>query len=328
MKKCSSQFEQISYLVLEANSHCNLSCPSCNRAELESQGLRQPKHLQAAELIQILDTFKNCKVDTVKFQWLSEPMLHPNYDELCRLIRERFPKAFVIIATNLQYDPLKTPFFKTLPLVDMVYLSIDGVGAIYEQARKGATYHKLLLSLKSIQENVSAEVRAQKLFVNFIATDHNSCQLPDIYNLKDRYGLAGVRINLAQNWSVNSSRDGQFSSGTVDVLKNYAQDIKGVGGWEYRDCFWPYNGVTIDVFGDVRMCVIKTDTKPVANIFRDDFQKVYNESLVYLNARSALENNVAPEGCESCSYKSLSPVLEQIFEDRKSSGPRAKVVDL
>ena len=158
-------FSQISYLMVEANSTCNLHCTTCNRDELVEKGFRPNKNLNSEEFQQILEQLKNCPIDTVKFEGISEPMMHPKFDELCEVLRNYFPTAFVIIATNLQYNLQKVPFLSTLPLVDMVYLSIDGIEDRYEKARVGARYSKLLKSLDDIKTLVPLSARKNKLHI-------------------------------------------------------------------------------------------------------------------------------------------------------------------
>lgn len=290
-----------------------MACKHCNRSKLEADGFRQPKILSVDELRQILDQFKSCPIDSIKFEGLSEPMLHPKFDVLSAVLREYFPKAFVIIATNLQYKLERTPFTRTLPYVDMVYLSIDGIGSTYETLRAGASYEKLLSSLAAIRQLVDAEARARKLYVNFTACEANYRELPRIYELKDEYGLAGVRINLAQNWNESELNSHRVDEQMIEFLKGYRNDVKGVGGWDYKDCFWPYSGVIVDVFGDVRQCVINTSMKPIGNVFRDGIEKIFNTAPELVKARELLARNEAPEACRTCDYKHLGPTLSRIL---------------
>lgn len=312
--------------MLEANSGCNLACLHCNRKELEAAGLRSPKNLTAEELRFILEQFKGCALDSIKFEGLSEPMLHPAFDRLAAILRGYFPEAFVIIATNLNYKLERTPFLATLPSVDMVYLSIDGVRATYEKLRCGASFEKLLSSLDAIERLVDAETRAKKLFINFTATEANYRELPEIYGLREKYGLAGVRINLAQNWNEHERNANRFSAEMLEFLKSYRSDVKGVPTWDYKDCFWPFNGMIIDVYGDVRQCVINTSMKPIGNVFRQPAREIFNSSRVLAESREALDANRAASPCRTCDYKLLGPALGEILGSSLGVRPRAKVL--
>lgn len=309
-------FASIRYLMIEANSACNLACQFCNRPRLESQGLRKQKIVTPDEFEQLLKVFLQCPIDTIKFEGLSEPMLHPQFDRLCEQLRNCFPKAFIIVATNLQYRLERTPFLRMLPHVDMVYLSLDGVGETYERLRTGAKWHVAERTLSDIAQLVSAKERSQKLHINSTVTCDNVDQLQALYGLRDSFGLASVRINLAQNWNEDELNALVVDEQMLNHLRQYKQDVKGVGGWEFKECFWPFHGIVVDVFGDVRQCVINTSMTPLGNVFRDDIREVYNRGRQYEITRRMLQSNVPGPHCKTCDYAFLSPILEKLFEGK------------
>lgn len=309
----TTQFEQISYLMIETNSSCNLKCTWCNRERLVAEGHREPKNLTVDEFKGMLGHFKDCAIDTVKLEGISEPMLHPQFDQMAQALREQFPKAFVIIATNCQYNVSKTKFVQTIPFVDMVYLSVDGVRETFEKHRTGASFKKLINSFDQIKELVSTEDRKKKLYINFTATEENIQELPEIYQIADYYGFAGVRINLVQNWNEDEENHHVFSDKFLEIINHYKKDLKGVPGWEYDECFWPFAGIIVDVFGNFRQCIINTSQKPLGNVHTDDVKKIFNESSHYQNVRSQLSKNCAPESCVNCDYHHQSQLLQNIL---------------
>lgn len=306
-------FSNLSYLMIETNSACNLACLSCNRTRLVEKGWRNEKKVTIEQWRRMLDVFKDCPLEIIKVEGLSEPMLHPEFDELLKIVREYFPKAFVIIATNLQYNFLTSPFLKALPFVDMVYLSIDATGDLYEKLRFPGKWSVVKNWLDVMKQEVSIEDCQKKLHINFTVTEQNIGQLPAIYQLRNNYHLASVRINLAQDWNGDRANAHVFSPSFLSELKKYKADIKGVAGWNYRDCFWAYEGIIVDVFGDVRQCVINTSQQPLGNIFSDEISKVYNEGVHYKELRKKLSCNQPGEGCENCDYKFLAPKLESLL---------------
>lgn len=325
-KTKKDQFSQISYLMIEVNSFCNLKCAFCNREHLVELGWRNQKTLSVQEFKEALKVFQDCKLDTIKLEGLSEPMFHKEFDECAKVIKELFPNAFVIIATNLQYNIEKTPFEKTLPFVDMVYLSIDGTGEIYENAREGSKYPKLLRNLHWIKENIPSEVRATKLHINHVLTEYNFHQIEEMYRLKNEYNLASVRINLAQNWNEHESNTRDFNKELIEKVKEYKQDVRGIPNWDFKDCFWPYEGLIVDVFGDVRQCIINTSQKPLGNIYKDNIREIFNNSSHYKETRSCLSQNKAAANCENCDYKILAKPLKKVFgEDAINLEPRSFV---
>ena len=305
-------FSEITYLMLETNSTCNLACRFCNRPQLVEMGLRAKKIMSREEFHSLCTLFTQTRLDTIKLEGLSEPMMCPQFEWYAETLRSYFPEAFVIIATNLQYNLEKTPFVATLPFVDMVYLSIDGVGSAYEEARPGAKYERLLSSLADIKRLVPKEVRQQKLHINFVCSPYNYQTLPKMYEFKEEYDLASVRINLAQNWNEDEMNPLDFSQEMLDFLQPYKGDVKGVSGWEYNECFWPFAGMIVDVYGDFRQCIINTSQEALGNVFNDDVRAIFNESAHYREVRRTLQKNCAPHVCRNCDYNNLSPILQKL----------------
>ncbi len=320
----SKYFDKISYLMLETNSACNLHCTGCNRDKLVEMGKRTPKTLSNTELRQLLDRLKDCPIDTIKLQGLSEPMLNQDFSEQLVIIREYFPKAFLIMATNCQYYVDKSPFYLSLKHVDMVYLSISGIAENYEKFHRGGSYQKIIDFLESIYKKIHVIDRAKKIFINFVASEDNYKDLPQIYQLKEKYKLAGVRINLEQNWSGDEKNRNSYGPSFLNTLKKYQKDVMGVSSWEYRDCFWPYTGLYIDVYGDIRPCIINTSHDPVTNIFKEDCAEKYNNSEIFSDIRCQLSNNKAVPACINCDYHHLSHILQRIHLDNKRA-PRGFV---
>ena len=302
--------------MIETNSACNLDCRFCNRSELVAKGWREPKILALEEFQKSLAVFKDCPLDTIKIEGISEPFLHPQFDLMAAEVRNCFPNAFVIISTNLIYNLQKTAFLKTLEYVDMVYLSADGVGEKFEWSREGADWGKFIKSLDDICQNVSPEVRRKKLHLNFTCTEHNYQCLPELYKIKEERDLASVRINLAQNWSEDQENGHHFEEELLELLSAHGEDVKGVPSWQYSECFWPFQGLVVDVFGNMRQCIINTSQQPLGNIFTDDPRKIYNESQHYREVRKQLKNGCAAKSCRNCDYKHLGDYLVKILGER------------
>ena len=104
--------------------------------------------------------------------------------------------------------------------------------------------------METIKKSVSVEDRLNKLHFNFTLTPGNAKDLSAVYKLKDEYGLASVRLNLAQNWNEDQKNSIDFNSDLVSIAQKFKTDMKGVPNWKYDQCFWPHRGLTVDVFGN------------------------------------------------------------------------------
>jgi radical SAM protein with 4Fe4S-binding SPASM domain len=280
--------------------------------------MRDDKNLSLSEFKRNLDFFKNCPLEIIKLEGISEPMLHPQFHLMAEEVKRYFPKSFLIVATNCQYRLEKTSLIQTIPFVDMLYLSIDGTEDIYEKARTGSRWETLLRFLDDLVEKIDKESRIKKIWINFTATKDNYLELPKLYLLVENLNLAGVRINLAQEWNEDKKNAHFFPEEMIHFLQSYRRDIKGVSPWKYDQCFWPHNGAVIDVFGNLRQCIINTSQTPLMNIHQASISEFYNNSEHYKLTRENLKNNTPGKECKNCDYALLSPLLEKIFDGERN----------
>ena len=310
--------------MIETNSSCNLKCPTCNRERLKEMGMRPDKYLSLDEFKQNLSQFHGCPLEIVKLEGISEPMLHPEFHFMAEELRRAFPKAFVIVATNCQYNLTKTTFLKTIPFIDMFYLSIDGTEEIYEAARAGSTWPKLVKFLDDLKQHVDTKDLKEKMHINFTATQYNYSEIPKMYDLVDKYGLAGVRINLAQDWNEDRPNPNVFTDEMIEFMKQFKADIKGSSPWKYDQCFWPHEGAIVDVFGNLGQCIINTSQEALVNLHESSISEYYNESDHYIKTRESLKNNTPTKECQHCDYFHLAPVLKKIFDDEPTQNQPRK----
>ena len=92
--------DKITYAYLETTNYCNLDCSFCNRDEV----IGPLKHMSLEDWGKLLDGIKHHPIQEAKLMGMGEPMLHPQFDEVCRMFKEVFPNAKLIVATNCQYN--------------------------------------------------------------------------------------------------------------------------------------------------------------------------------------------------------------------------------
>ena len=312
--KFYDHFANLNYLVLEANSTCNLRCRFCPRQSLVEVGKRPLKIMTLDEYRSVLEQLKDCPLDAIKVHGLSEAMMVQNFDEYLKLIREYFPDVNITLVTNNQYKLDRSPLLRCIPLVDSVWLSIDGVGETLEYLRTGAKWERTLQFLEDLSQQVPEEVRKTKFHIQATISTINFREVPKIYELKEKYGLNSVRYNLAQEWKGEkvSEHDHGDNEEMIEFLKPFKEGLKGCAGWEFKDCFWPYEGIFIDAYGDVRHCIMNYTMEPIGNVFEGSIKTIYNENPAYVNARKSLAKNCPPDQCETCDYRHISATLKKI----------------
>ena len=263
----------------------------------------------------VLEKLKDQPIKEAKLMGLGEPFLHPKFSTVCKMFKDYFPNAFLIVATNCQYK-MNDNFKESLKYIDLLYLSIDGYKESYEKFRPPSKWSKLITFLDEIKKINRYGCR---ITCNYVVNTEN---IDDISKVKkhicDAYDLEELRLNIAQDWSEDKSLSNSdfisgYSSKQINFLKeNYSSNIKGKAPWIYSDCFWVNTGIYMTVEGNLKVCALNTDTESLGNIFKDPVEKILNSKKMN-EIRDGCNNNSPAKHCNNCSYKELSPILEKLI---------------
>ena len=90
----------ISYLRLSVTDRCDFRCQYCMAEEMTF--LPRSQVLSLEELARIAKVFVGLGVRKIRVTG-GEPFLHPQFSTICKMFKDYFPKAFLIVATNCQY---------------------------------------------------------------------------------------------------------------------------------------------------------------------------------------------------------------------------------
>tara|TARA_Y100000361_G_scaffold138542_1_gene140831 strand:+ start:449 stop:1363 length:915 start_codon:yes stop_codon:yes gene_type:complete len=301
--------DKITYAYLETTNYCNLDCSFCNRTDV----IGPLKHMSLEDWGKLLDGIKHHPIEEAKLMGMGEPMLHPQFDEICRMFKETFPKCKVIVATNCQYN-INDKFRESLKYIDMLYLSIDGYEENYERDRAPAKWKKLIRFLDQFE---SVDRHDCDVVVNYVVNAYNVYDIPKIDELRVNYDLGELRLNIAQIWDADTKMsDDVATSGytkhQLDYLKkNYGGKIMGKSKWDFKDCFWVNNAIYTTVEGNVKMCCMNTGAEPFGNLFENSIDEI-REMVDYQNVKRGCETNNPTSHCKNCSYKELTPILEYV----------------
>ena len=301
----------ITYAYIETTNYCNLQCSFCNRDEV----IGALQHMPLSKYRKMLDGLKHHPIKEAKLMGMGEPMLHPQFDEICKLFKEYFPNAFLIVATNCQYNigegrPLRERFQNALQYIDLLYFSIDGYDKSYERDRSPAKWSRLLSFLANFKD---IDRKGCKVTCNYVVNPQNVSDIQKVNNeIVNGYGLEELRLNIAQDWSENKSLPGGYTLDQIDYLrKSWKDNIKGKSQWDFSDCFWVEEGIYTTVEGHVKMCCMNTGAEPFGNLFESSIEEI-RESKDYKAVKSGCSTNKPTSHCKNCSYKELTPILTQI----------------
>ncbi len=301
--------DKITYAYLETTNYCNLDCSFCNRTDV----IGPLKHMSLEDWGKLLDGIKHHPIEEAKLMGMGEPMLHPQFDEVCRMFKEVFPKCKLIVATNCQYN-INDKFRECMKYIDMLYFSIDGYEKNYERDRAPAKWKKLIRFLDQFE---SVDRHECNVVVNYVVNAYNVYDIPKIDELRVNYNLGELRLNIAQIWDADTKMsDDVATSGytkhQLDYLKkNYGGKIMGKSKWDFKDCFWVNNAIYTTVEGHVKMCCMNTGAEPFGNLFENTIDEIRLMDD-YQNVKKGCQTNNPTSHCKNCSYKELTPILEYV----------------
>jgi len=303
--------QPITYAYIETTNFCNLQCSFCNRDEV----IGALQHMPLSKYRKMLDNLKHHPIKEAKLMGMGEPMLHPQFDEVCKIFKEYFPDAFLIVATNCQYNigkgrPLGKRFQNALKYIDLLYFSIDGYDKSYERDRSPAKWSRLLSFLSDFKE---VDRKGCRVTCNYVVNPENVTDIQRVSDeIVDGYGLEELRLNIAQDWSEDRTLSGGYTADQIEYLNKYWKDnIKGKSEWDFPDCFWVKEGIYTTVEGHVKMCCLNTGAKPFGNLFDNSIEEI-RETKDYKAVQQGCATNKPTGHCINCSYKELAPLLSEI----------------
>ena len=307
--------DKITYAYLETTNYCNLDCSFCNRSDV----IGPLKHMSLENWGKLLDGIKHHPIKEAKLMGMGEPMLHPQFDEVCRMFKEVFPDCKVVVATNCQYDissgkKLRKVFENSLQYIDMLYFSIDGYKEHYERDRAPAKWSKLM---RFLEEFKSVDRLDCNVVVNYVVNAYNVHDIPKIDKLRKEHNLGELRLNIATIWSGDElMADDIATSGYKEkdlqyLKENWSEQIMGKSKWDFPDCYWVQNGLYTTVEGHVKMCCMNTGAEPFGNLFENSIDEI-RQMTDYQNVKKGCNTNNPTSHCKNCSYKELTPILEYV----------------
>ena len=267
----------------------------------------------------LLDGIKHHPIEEAKLMGMGEPMLHPQFDEVCRMFKETFPNSKLIVATNCQYNikeglEFRRKFQECLKYIDVLYFSIDGWGESYERDRAPAKWSKLLKFLKDIE---TINRHDCDYVVNYVVNAYNVDDIEKVDKLRVDNNLGMLRLNIAQIWDENTKMSDDlatsgYSKEQLDYSKSTSGDnIMGRAKWDFKDCFWVKEGLYTTVEGHVKMCCMNTGAKSFGNLFENSIDEIRKRDE-YQKVKKGCSTNKPTSHCKNCSYKELTPILEYV----------------
>ena len=208
---------------LHITDHCNLACRHC----LFSCSPRSRQSLTLAQITRVVAEAHAAGAHTFYLTG-GEPMVHPDFENICRMITGTGPETFLVILTNGMLLEKFTPLLSSLP-ADRVFLqiSMDGMADAHDRIRGAGSFKKLSAAL-----GVSADLGCHKTLAMAV-TCENAAQMEDTVGMAARHGISSVHFL----WLITAGNAGKADFTDPDTL--FANLVKAHAAAENK-------GVAID----------------------------------------------------------------------------------
>jgi len=333
-KSFKAAARKVKYLMLEPTNYCNLDCMGCNRRDVIKT--RPLKHMPIEDYNKILEKLEGQPIEEAKFQGLGETFFHPRIHDFFILFKEKFPDTKTITFTNGQYKlkkkngentPIGESFEKALPAIDVLLLSCDGWAENYTKHKFPGRWSVFLNFLNELGTYEQIKTGRTKVGLQMIVWEENYKDIEKVFSLREKHSwISEVRLNVFQWWGedqsasrlstldtkgrkINASYD--FSEGFYGEMERWKDNIAGKSEWTFSDCWWPNNGLFVESSGDVKVCLLNTDSSPSGNIIRESLDEVLSNEKRNRVSHEC-ETDCPGKHCATCSYKELVPVLKRI----------------
>ena len=139
---------------LETVSRCNLKCPMCPTVTdefIEKRVAPFKKGQMKFGLIEKIISEVAGKIYSLRLSWIGEPTLHPRLVDAARLAKQSGINEVSFLTSGYK---LERDYFLELvdAGVDLITVSIDGMGEAYNQIRKPLKFGQTLKKLQNISD--------------------------------------------------------------------------------------------------------------------------------------------------------------------------------
>lgn len=160
----------IRIIQIEPSLACNLECPCCSSKT--QRGYRPKPHLMKLEVLETLikSLFSHSySVGEILYAGQGEPLMHPQFPQIVKIIRGYYPSACQLLCTNGNFDYGKAT---QGVFIDTIYASVDGtLQNSYEKYRVKGDVQKAIKFMKDVPKNIDG--MKQHLIWKYILFEFN-----------------------------------------------------------------------------------------------------------------------------------------------------------
>jgi MoaA/NifB/PqqE/SkfB family radical SAM enzyme len=309
-----------STIMLELTNHCNLTCSTCPR--IYDYGKQMDKGSMSVENAKkIIDEIWPY-LDSIGLTGMGETFLYKEIEEIVDYIKSKNKGIIISVSTNAVVPGFIEKASRLINKIDTIQISIDGLGEVYENIRKGAGFKVLNENIRSLSELCNKT--DIDLMLNMVVTKENFWQMPLLVKYASETGIKYMDFtlfNLASVTGIVSSyyefyKSSEFLN-AISELENTLINTPDVlvtnrnFGTEngFRKCPFPWTHFYVCWDGFMPPCCAKPFPKELnfGNIFESKIINILNSNS-YREFRRKWYRNETPVFCEKCHFIGIEPV--------------------
>jgi len=244
---------------------CNSDCGMCPQAD----SMREDRGKMSLELFaQVIEKLPQ-SISKIYLIKQGEPFVHPQLEQVVRILREKRPKVHVALHTNALLAT-RERVAKVLPFIDSMGISISSLDADSYRITAGSRHFDRALERIG---GICAELRAMPedarphVFLDFVRQDANRQwsdeEVAEFFSRRFPE-LVSVDIHWVFNWQ------GDVPEGNLDVYEKLPRE-------HFPCCVLPWGSVTVCHDGKLSYCFEEArENRFLGDLSEGDFAEVWN----------------------------------------------------
>jgi|WetSurMetagenome_2_1015567.scaffolds.fasta_scaffold112907_2 MoaA/NifB/PqqE/SkfB family radical SAM enzyme len=311
-----------STIMLELTNLCNLACNTCPR--IYEYGKNMDKGSMTVENAKKVIDELFPYLDSIGLTGMGETFLYNEIDEIVDYIKSKNKGIIISISTNAVIPGFIEKASRLINKIDTVQISIDGIGEVYDNIRKGASFKVLDDNIRMFSKLCSNT--DTDLMLNMVITKENFSQIPLLVKYADEIGIKYMDFTLFNLASVTDTdisyyefyRSREFLE-TISELEKVISKTKNVFVTNrnfktengFKKCPFPWTHFYISWNGFMPPCCAKPFPKELnfGNAFENEIVSILNNNS-YRTFRRKWFRNETPAFCEKCHFIGIEPVSD------------------
>jgi radical SAM protein with 4Fe4S-binding SPASM domain len=301
-------------IMLELTNQCNLRCTICPREHDFGKAMDKGS-MEVQQVKKIIDELWPY-LDSVGLTGLGETFLFIGLEQVIDYIKSKNNRIKIFISTNAVLPNFVEKISNLLNRIDIVQVSVDGIGSVYEEIRRNVSFKELDKNLRLLSEICKNSGTA--LYLNMVVTKENFFQMPLLIEYSYNTGaefLDFTRLNLASLTNTDTSyydfyKSNEFlevvskSEQTANIHKEVVvTNINFKPGSGFRHCPYPWSQFYICWNGALVPCCAKPFPKELnfGSVFDEKVINVLNSKL-FRDFRKLWFENKTSDFCRKCHF--------------------------